>query len=86
MFWDWDGVLDGIGDMNDDGAMEDGILALLAEPGPTTEVWEDPGLIISAVEELLRYDSPLQRQTRVAKEDFELAESTYVKDSRYCRC
>jgi len=30
-------------------------------------------LIISAVEELLRYDSPLQRQTRVAKEDFELA-------------
>jgi len=50
-----------------------GILALLQNQDQLQKLWEDPGLIISAVEELLRYDSPLQRQTRVAKEDFELA-------------
>ncbi len=50
-----------------------GILALLQNQDQLQKLWEDPGLIISAVEELLRYDSPLQRQTRVAKQDFELA-------------
>ncbi len=33
---------------------------------------EDPSLIEKAVEEFLRYDSPIQHQTRVAGEDFEL--------------
>ena len=49
-----------------------GMLALLQNEDQIQKLREDPSLIPSAVEELLRFDSPLQRQTRVAKEDFEL--------------
>jgi pimeloyl-[acyl-carrier protein] synthase len=49
-----------------------GMLALLQNEDQLQKLRQDPSLIVSAVEELLRFDSPLQRQTRVAKEDFEL--------------
>jgi len=49
-----------------------GMLALLKNQDQLHTLREDLSLIPSAVEELLRFDSPLQRQTRVAKEDFEL--------------
>ncbi len=49
-----------------------GLLALLRNPEQKQMLQEDPGLIDSAVEEFLRYDSPIQHQTRVAGEDFEL--------------
>lgn len=49
-----------------------GMLALLQNEDQLQKLRQDPSLIISAVEELLRFDSPLQRQTRVAKEDFAL--------------
>jgi cytochrome P450 len=49
-----------------------GMLALLQNEDQIQKLRQDPSLIASAVEELLRFDSPLQRQTRVAKEDFEL--------------
>jgi pimeloyl-[acyl-carrier protein] synthase len=49
-----------------------GMLALLENEDQLQKLTKDPSLIASAVEELLRFDSPLQRQTRVAKEDFEL--------------
>ena len=49
-----------------------GMLALLHNTDQLDKLREDPALIVSAVEELLRFDSPLQRQTRVAKVDFEL--------------
>ena len=49
-----------------------GLLALLRNPEQKQMLQEDPGLIDSAVEEFLRYDSPIQHQTRVAREDFEL--------------
>jgi pimeloyl-[acyl-carrier protein] synthase len=49
-----------------------GMLALLHNTDQLDKLRSDPSLILSAVEELLRFDSPLQRQTRVAKEDFEL--------------
>jgi pimeloyl-[acyl-carrier protein] synthase len=39
----------------------------------------EPDLIKSAVEELVRYDSPIQRTVRVAREDLELG------DARICR-
>jgi cytochrome P450 len=48
-----------------------GTVALLREPG--REQWqalrEDPALVPGAVEELLRYDSPVQMTSRIATED-----------------
>jgi pimeloyl-[acyl-carrier protein] synthase len=46
-----------------------GLLALLRHPGELARLREDPGLIERAVEELLRYDSPVQLTARIAKED-----------------
>jgi pimeloyl-[acyl-carrier protein] synthase len=48
------------------------ILALLNNPDELQRLKADPTLIATAVEEFLRYESPLQRQTRVALEDFEI--------------
>src|SRR5262249_2514207 len=50
-----------------------GLLALLRHPEQGQAVREDPGLTGSAVEELLRYDSPVQLTSRVAREDLTLA-------------
>ena len=49
-----------------------GLLALLRNRDQKHTLQHDPALIETAVEELLRYDSPIQHQTRVAREDFEL--------------
>ena len=49
-----------------------GTLALLKNPDQLALLREKPGLIGSAVEELLRYDSPTQNFTRIALEDFEI--------------
>ena len=49
-----------------------GVLSLLRNPGELARLRSDPGLIPSAVEELLRYESPTQHTARVAPEDVEL--------------
>ncbi len=49
-----------------------GMLALLRNPGELRRLREDPGLIESAVDELLRYDSPIQLNDRTAREDMEI--------------
>ncbi len=46
-----------------------GMLALLQHPGQLQQLRDDPSLISSAVEELLRYDSPVQMTSRRTKED-----------------
>jgi len=43
-----------------------GVLALLRNPGELERLRATPGLITNAVEELLRYDGPVQRTARVA--------------------
>jgi len=42
-----------------------GLLALLRHPGELVRLRAEPGLIGSAVEELLRFDSPVQRTARI---------------------
>jgi hypothetical protein len=49
-----------------------GVLALLRNPGELARLRADLSLVPSAVEELLRFDSPTQHTTRVAAEDSEL--------------
>lgn len=49
-----------------------GTLALLRNRDELRRLQEDPALVVSAVEELLRYDSPVQATTRVATEPVEV--------------
>ena len=50
-----------------------GILSLLRNPGVLQQLRSDLSLIPSAVEELLRYESPSQHTARIAPEDVEIA-------------
>jgi cytochrome P450 len=49
-----------------------GVLSLLRHPGELARLRAEPALIPSAVEELLRYESPTQHTARLAPEDVEL--------------
>lgn len=49
-----------------------GTLALLREPAAWRRLCDEPGLLPSAVEELLRFDGPVQATVRVALEDVEI--------------
>ena len=49
-----------------------GTLALLRHPDQLARLQADPGLIPNAVEELLRYDSPVQRTARITTTDVEM--------------
>jgi cytochrome P450 len=49
-----------------------GMYALLQHPEETAELRENPDIIRSAVEELLRWESPIQFTARVLKEDMEV--------------
>jgi cytochrome P450 len=49
-----------------------GLLALLQHPGEMARLWADGDLVPSAVEEMLRYDSPVQFVTREVLETVEV--------------
>src|SRR5262249_8643489 len=53
-----------------------GTLALLRHPHELRRLRESPGLIVSAVEELLRYDGPVQRTARIPSEDVTIGDRT----------
>ena len=64
------------------GLIGNGLLALLRHPDQMDRLRHDPSLIQSAVEELLRYDSSIQRISRVAVRDFELRGKRIAKGAR----
>ncbi len=49
-----------------------GLLALLENPEQMQKLKDDPSLVTTTVEEFLRYDSPIQRQARIAVTDLEI--------------
>jgi cytochrome P450 len=55
------------------------VLALLRHPGERKRLQDDPSLGESAVEEFLRYDSPVQGTDRMAKEDLRLGDALVRK-------
>jgi len=56
-----------------------GMLALLRHPDQMALLRDDPSLIKTAVEELLRFDPPVQLTGRTAKEDIPLSEGVLPK-------
>jgi cytochrome P450 len=52
-----------------------GTVALLGDPGSWDRLRQDPALVPAAIEEMLRYDSPVQLTARVATEDVEVGGS-----------
>jgi pimeloyl-[acyl-carrier protein] synthase len=56
-----------------------GTLALLRHPDQMKKLRAEPALIGNAVEELLRYDSPVQRTARISTTDVELAGQQFPK-------
>jgi cytochrome P450 len=53
-----------------------GMLALLRHPDQMELLKRNPTIIQSAVEEILRYDSPVQQTARIAREDVEIGDKT----------
>ena len=51
-----------------------GLLTLMRNPDQLAELRDNPSLIPSAVEELLRYESPSQHTGRIAREDVQIGE------------
>jgi cytochrome P450 len=56
-----------------------GMLALFSNHDQLERLRDEPGLIGSAVEELLRFDSPVQRTGLVATVDFELGDGQIIR-------
>jgi pimeloyl-[acyl-carrier protein] synthase len=56
-----------------------GSLALLRHPAQRRRLQDDPGLIVTAVEELLRFDGPVQRTARIPSEDVIIGGKTIGK-------
>jgi cytochrome P450 len=52
-----------------------GAVALLSDPGSWDRLSQNPALVPAAVEEMLRFDSPVQLTSRIATEDVEIAGS-----------
>ncbi|MBE8970982.1 cytochrome P450, partial [Nostocales cyanobacterium LEGE 12452] len=63
-----------------------GMLALLNHPDEIEQLKTEPTKIQSAVEEILRYDSPVQTTTRIATVNFEIGNQTIQAGEKLVLC
>lgn len=63
-----------------------GMLALLRHPDQMEKLKREPAIIQSAVEELLRYDSPVQHTQRIATENVEIGGKTIEAGDKVVVC
>jgi cytochrome P450 len=63
-------------------AIGNGVLALLCNPQEMQRLRDNPKLLVSAVEELLRYDSPVQFTARIASQATEIGGKKIYKGQR----
>ena len=63
-----------------EGSIGLGLLALFRNPDQMNLLLNNPDLIKSAVEEILRYDTSVQRQARVLEKDMEIKGQTLTQD------
>jgi cytochrome P450 len=63
-----------------------GILALLRNPEQKEHLLCSPASIVSATEELLRYDSPVQKMARIALDDIAIGGKEIKKGDLICLC
>jgi len=61
-----------------------GVLALLRHPEQKEKLRRDPATIVSAVEELLRYDSPIQKMGRIALADIQIDGKQIARGDLVC--
>jgi pimeloyl-[acyl-carrier protein] synthase len=61
--------------------ISNGTLALLNHPDELEKLENDPSLIMSTIEEILRFEGPTQRQTRLVGEDLEIGGKQIKKGS-----
>ncbi len=66
--------------------ISNGVLTLLRHPDQLEKLKQEPMLIQSAVEELLRYDSPVQVTVRTAMEEVEIGNKTIQKGQQVFVC
>ncbi|PKB71348.1 MAG: hypothetical protein BZY87_05700 [SAR202 cluster bacterium Io17-Chloro-G6] len=59
-----------------------GILALLQNPSQLERLRHEPSLVESAVEEIIRYNSPVQAISRVAREHLQIGDKQIAKGDR----
>jgi len=59
-----------------------GLLALLRHPDQLQKLRDDPTIAQTAVEELLRFDGPIQHQTRVAAQDMQIEDKQIREGDR----
>ncbi|MFN7898339.1 MAG: cytochrome P450 [Synechococcaceae cyanobacterium] len=64
------------------GLISNGLLALLHHPSTISQLRENPALIPSAVNELMRFDSPIQYVTRRAAQDVLFADQ-WIRQGEY---
>ena len=65
-------------------ATSGGLLALMENPGELAKLRRDPGLIPAAVEEIVRWVSPVIQFCRTAVEDVEIGGTTVRKGEACC--
>jgi cytochrome P450 len=63
-----------------------GMLALLHNPEQKEALTRNPELIVSAVEELLRYDSPVQKMARIVLADIDVDGQQIKRGELVCFC